>query len=290
MRQALRMLLARPGFAAAAILTLALGIGATTAIFSVVYGVLFRPLPYPQAERLVWLAGSHLDLADVAARTDVFTGVGITASNVYAVDIGDGTTEQMRGDIVSPSFFDVVGLTPVLGSVFTAAEERQPVAVIADALWRRHFRADPGVLGKTIRLNGKSYTVIGVMPPSLRLPNPKTVLWTPFEEAMIGWAERDNRQLRISRGYARLRGGVDLARARAAVDGAMAQLSAEHPDTNRNVRMRVEPLHNAIVGDVRSALLVLLATVALVLLIAAGNVANLMLARTASREREIAVR
>src|SRR5262245_20396516 len=129
LRQAIRTLVARPGFAAAAILTLALGIGATTAIFSVVYGVLFRPLPYSQADRLVWLAGSHLDLSDVAARTDVFTGIGITASNQYAVDTGDGAAEQMRGDIVSPSFFDVVGLRPVLGSVFTAAEETRRVAV-----------------------------------------------------------------------------------------------------------------------------------------------------------------
>ncbi|HKE16411.1 MAG TPA: ABC transporter permease [Kofleriaceae bacterium] len=290
LKQAWRWLLSRPGFTAAAVLTLALGIGATTAIFSVVYGVLFRPLPYPEPERLVWAGGSMPDFADVAARARSFSGLATTASNIYAADLGGGSAVRMRGDVVTPSFFAVTGAAPELGRAFTAADERQRVAVIADRLWRGPYASDPAVVGRVLRLNGKPYTIIGVMPSALRLPSPETLVWTPLEEAIAGWPERDNRQLRIARAVGRLAPGVELAAAQGELDGVMRQLGAEHPRTNADVGMVLVPLHQAIAGQVRPALLVLLGTVALVLLIAAGNVANLMLARTVSRERELAIR
>ena len=291
LRQAWRALFAQPGFTAAAIITLALGIGATTAIFSVVHGVLLRPLPYREPDRLVWTGGSLPDLDDVATRTRVFDGVAMTASNVYAADVGDGgTAVQLRGDVVTPSFFDVLGVPPALGRTFTVEDETSRVVVLSDGLWRRNYAAERSILGRTLRLNGKTYTIIGVMPPSLRLPSPKTELWTPLEEALIGWPERGNRRVRIAQAFARLAPGVEVAAAQSAVSTVMTQLGAEHPDTNANVGMILTPLHEAVVGQVRPALLVLFGTVALVLLIAAGNVANLMLARTSSRERELALR
>ncbi len=289
-KQAWRSLLARPGFTAAAVVTLALGIGATTAIFSAVYGVLFRPLPYPSADRLVWTRGSLPDLEDVADQPGLTDATAMTASNVYAADLGGSAAVQVRGDVVTPSFFSVAGIAPALGRTFTAADQTERVAVIADQLWRGPFGSDAQILGRSLRLNGKVYTVIGVMPPSLRLPSPETVVWTPLEEALIGWPERDNRQLRIAQGYARLAPGVERPAAQAAVSAVMADLAARYPATNAEVEMVLEPLHEAIVGRVRPALLVLFGTVALVLLIAAGNVANLMLARTVSRERELAIR
>ncbi len=132
LKQAWRSLLARPGFTAAAVVTLALGIGATTAIFSAVYGVLFRPLPYPDAERMVWTRGSLPDLEDVAGRAGSFAGFAMTASNVYAADLGGSAAVQVRGDVVTPSFFAVAGIAPALGRAFTAADQTERVAVIAD--------------------------------------------------------------------------------------------------------------------------------------------------------------
>jgi putative ABC transport system permease protein len=210
LRQAWRALFAQPGFTAAAVITLALGIGATTAIFSVVHGVLLRPLPYREPDRLVWTGGSLPDLEDVSGRTRVFAGLAMTASNVYAADVGGPGAVQLRGDVVTPGFFDVLGVQPALGRTFTREEETSRVVVIADRLWRQSYGAERSVLGRTLRLNSKVYTIIGVMPPSLRLPSPKTVLWTPLEEALIGWPERGNRRVRIAQAFARLAPGVEL--------------------------------------------------------------------------------
>src|SRR5262249_26570488 len=273
LRLALRSLLRRPGFTLVAVLTLALGTGTTTAIFSVVDGVLLRPLPY--GEGLVVTHGSYPDLRDVG-------GLAISASNMYEATTPGGD-EHLRGDQVTPDYFAVAGLQPALGRGLTEADGAARLAVLSYGLWQRRYGGDPAAVGRTITLNGRPHTIVGVMPRRFHLPDAATALWVSLASGLAEVPEQAaNRNFRIFTGLGRA--------TQASVDVVAARLARDFPDTDRDVRFRLRPLRDGVIGDVQPALLVLLGTVALVLLIACANVAHLMLARTAARERELAVR
>ncbi|MBA3438661.1 MAG: ABC transporter permease [Pyrinomonadaceae bacterium] len=289
LRYGLRMLFKNPGFTAVAVLALALGIGANTAIFSVVNAVLLRPLPYKDADRLVVTNLSLPDYHDVERGNGVFDGMAVYASNLYNL-IGTDGSEQVLGAIVSPDFFPLLG-TPSLGRTFSAAETGESLAVISHDLWQRRFGGDAGALGKTLNLGGRPHTVVGVMPPEFQFPDSGFKLWVTMGSAMAATPEQtENRSLRIFRVIAHLKSGVSLTQAQADVDRIANLLEQQYPDTNQGVSIRFVSLYERMVGPVRPALLVLLGTVGFILLMACANVANLLLARTATREREIAIR
>ena len=179
LKYAIRAFLRTPGFTLVAVLTLGLGIGATTAIFSVVNAVLLRPLPYASADRLVTTRGSLPDLRDLEAATQSFEGMAFWASNLYNLRT-DADTSQVLGGMVTGSLLPLLGVQPVLGRNFTADDERQPTMILSDALWRTRFGGDPGVLGRSMDLGGTSYTVIGVAPAWFRFPSADFQLWTPL--------------------------------------------------------------------------------------------------------------
>jgi putative ABC transport system permease protein len=289
LRYGMRMLLKNPGFAIVAVITLALGIGANTAIFSVVYGVLLKPLPYRDADRIVVANISPPDFRDVSESNQVFDRMAIWASNYYNVNI-DGETGQVLGAVVSPEFFPMLG-NPMLGRAWRTDEDMQPLTVISHDFWQSRFQGDPNVIGKTIRLYNEVQTIIGVMPPEFQYPTREFKLWTTFGLAIAKAPQQaENRQLRIFRAVGHLKPGVSVAQAQAEMDLISQRLQQQYPDTNTNAQITLTTLYQRIVGDVETALWVLLATVGFILLIACANMANLMLARTAARERELAIR
>jgi putative ABC transport system permease protein len=298
-RYAVRVLRKQPGFSAAAIITLTLGIGATTAIFSVVDGVLFRPLPFPEADRLASVfmrftpqnsprgSLSMADYLDVRANARAFEAIG--AYSHSRLDItGAGTPEQVVGVFASPSLFTVLGARPLVGRTFLPDEDKPDgsrVMILSEALWRRRFNADAAIVGRTITGNGAVYTIVGVMPASFSYPQANTEYWInlwlrpptrrgPFMLTTIG----------------RLRPGATMAQAQAEMTALGRRIEQGAPRDYQNLDLPVVPLREVFVGDSRTALLVMFAAVGVLLLIATVNVANLLLVRASSRGREIAVR
>ena len=297
LRYCVRSLAKSPGFAILAILALALGIGANTAIFSVVNGVLLRPLAYADPGRLVVILHegqwpvSPDDYLDWRRQSRSFEQMG--AAQVWSAALtGRDNAEELPGMQVSPNMFSILGVPPLQGRTFEAGEDqpaRGHVAVLSYQLWQRLFGADPKIVGREIKLNGESYTVNGVMPESFRF----APFWATNVEVWVPLLldkrlnDRGGRSLRI---FARLRDGVLLQQAQADIDVICRRLAAQYPATNAGMTAEVVPLQEKVVANIRPTLLVLLGTVGFVLLIACSNVANLMLVRANGKKKETAVR
>jgi putative ABC transport system permease protein len=303
LRYALRQLRKSPGFTLIAVLTLALGIGANTAIFSVIYAVLLQPLPYPEGDRLMILTEtdsnqpqisvSFPDYVDWKRDNTVFEHLAISRRESFNLSgLENRAPEQISGAIVTANFFKVIGLNPQHGRVFTEEEDRVGgplVAVISDRLWQRLFSRDPNVLGRVMNFGNQPYTILGVMPPQMF--SPRTVdVWFPVMRRTDhpAWQTRDNHPGLY--GWGRLKPGVAVETALAEMKEISGRLSKQYPDSNASVSVTVTPLLENQIGDYRASLHLLLGAVALVLLIACANLANLLAARGAARAQEFAVR
>src|SRR4051812_18117507 len=303
LRFALRQLRKTPGFTFIAVLTLALGIGANTAIFSVIYAVLLQPLPYPKGDRIVILTESDSnqpqislsfpDYLDWRRDNTSFEHLAISRRESFNLSgLENRAPEQISGALVTANFFKVIGLTPQTGRVFSEEEDRVGgplVAVISDRLWQRLFSRDPNVLGRVMNFGNQPYTILGVMPP--QMSSPRTVdVWFPLMRRTDdkNWQTRDNHPGLF--GWGRLKEGVTIEKALAEMKEIAARLSKQYPKSNAGVGVTVTPYLENQVGDYRASLNLLLGAVGLVLLIACANLANLLAARGAARAQEFAVR
>ena len=300
-RYGLRGLVKRPGFTAIALVALALGIGANTAIFSLVNAVVLRPLPFPESERLVWMWGnirnggnrasvSPLDFLDYRSQNKTFEHFAASGTLPNAVNItGNGDPERLPASIVTGDYFDAFAITPALGRGFTLDNEKtgqDGVVVLSYAHWQRRFAGDPGIIDKKIILDGKPAQVIGVMGRDVALPQPAE-LWVPMT---FDSPDMQQRKAHFLRPIGRMKPGVTMTQAQADLDVIAAQLEEQFPDTNTGWNLRLVSLREQLVGGSRTYVWILFGAVGLVLLIACANVANLLLVRAASRQKEIALR
>jgi putative ABC transport system permease protein len=282
----LRTFAAHPAFTAMALLTVALGIGATTLVFSVVHRSLLAPLPYAAADRLAIVRASIPDDEDLRASTDIFEDSGIYASNQYLLD-----EEQILGGVVSPGVFSTLGVAPVLGRTIEAGDGAAPVVVLSYSLWRRKFGGDANVIGRTIQLYGTEHTVVGVMPLGFQFPARTFQLWVGIDYAITQVPQQaKNRALRIWQVVGRLKPSVTPAQAQAQLTALAERLEKTHPATNTQIGLTLVGLRERLVGNSRAALLMALAAVGCLLLIACANVASLTLTRLTARTQELAVR
>jgi putative ABC transport system permease protein len=309
LRYGLRMLMKNPGFTFAALITLALGIASSTAIFSVIDGVLLHPLPYPDSAKVMVVdqtmrstgarggASAPANYIDWVAQNDVFSQMSASRGEQCSLSDGD-RPERVRGTMTTSTMFPLFGVSPVLGRTLLPSDE-QPghnhVVVLSSELWAHRYGSDSNIIGRQILLNDEPYTVVGVMPPNFQ-PDSYGELWIPSAFGVPPNSIRPNVDPRPIRGsnyldvYARLKPGVTIEKARAEMDAIGHQLENQYPVDNRDTGIRVTPLHEEAVGKIRPVLLLLFAAVGFLLFIGCANVANLLLARAATRSREISIR
>lgn len=300
-RFGLRSLLKRPGFTAIALLALALGIGANTAIFSLVNAVILQPLPYRDPDRLISVYGTRnrstqgsvgpTDFLDYRSQNKTFEQFAASGSMMLPMNLtGSGEPERLNASIITGNYFDTFGVRPALGRGFSLENEKtgqDHVTVLSHAFWQTRFGGDPNIVNKTINLDGKAYEVLGVMPAEVVLPQPAQ-LWVPIN--FDADPEMKMRNARFLRGIGRLKEGVTLDQAQTDTDLIAAQLEQQYPDSNTGWSLRLIPLREILVGGSRTMLFILFGAVGFVLLIACANVANLLLVRAAARQKEIAMR